>query len=177
LFGLRPIEPYEIRRMKTSPGSTERFALPAVPANGSRSKPDGLQASGHDQASATRILIVEDDFLIAMQTEAALLEAGFEVGVATTAEQAVALARTGRPALAVMDIRLASKRDGIDAARELFNELDVRCIFATAHDDAATRERAEPYAPLGWLAKPYTTVSLVLLVNEAVSRLRTTPPT
>jgi two-component system, response regulator PdtaR len=162
--------------MKNSQTTIERFALPIVPPNSSGSKPDGLRASGHDQASALRILIVEDDFLIAMQTEAALLDAGFEVGVATTAEQAIGLARTERPALAVMDIRLASERDGIDAARELFSELDVRCIFATAHDDAATRVRAEPYAPLGWLAKPYTTVSLVLLVTEAVSRLNLIPP-
>lgn len=124
-----------------------------------------------------RILIVEDDFLIAMQTEAALLEAGFDViGIAATAEEAIALARAQRPTLAVMDVRLASERDGVDAARELFNELDVRCIFATAHADALTRERAKPCAPLGWLAKPYTTVSLVLMVNEAASRLNLDPP-
>ena len=62
-------------------------------------------------------------------------------------------------------------RDGIDAARELFGELDIRCIFATAHDDPRTRERAEPYAPLGWLAKPYTMASLVTLVIAARSKL------
>jgi DNA-binding NarL/FixJ family response regulator len=116
--------------------------------------------------------VVEDDFLIAMQTEAALRDAGFDVvGPAATAEEAVALATEERPFLAVMDIRLASKRDGIDAARELFQELDIRCIFATAHDDAGTRKRAEPYAPLGWLAKPYTMASLVALVADALSRL------
>src|ERR1051326_6668459 len=62
-----------------------------------------------------RVLVVEDDFLIAMQTETALREAGFQViGPATTAEEAVALAADAHPCLAVMDIRLASKRDGID---------------------------------------------------------------
>ena len=120
-----------------------------------------------------RVLVVEDDFLIAMQTETALREAGFlVVGPATTAEEAVALAADAHPRLAVMDIRLASKRDGIDAARELFQALDIRCIFATAHDDARTRERAEPYAPLGWLAKPYTMASLVASVSEALSQLK-----
>lgn len=93
------------------------------------------------------------------------------VGPATTAEEAVALAIEERPFLAVMDIRLASKRDGIDAARELFQDLDIRCIFATAHDDAHTRARAEPFEPLGWLAKPYTMASLVALVGEALTRL------
>jgi DNA-binding NarL/FixJ family response regulator len=116
--------------------------------------------------------VVEDDFLIALQAEIALAEAGFEViGAATTAEEAIDLARKERPSLAVMDIRLASARDGIDAARELFKELDIRCIFATAHDDPEIRRRAEPYAPLGWLAKPYTTTSLVALVIEAASSL------
>ena len=75
-----------------------------------------------------------------------------------------------RPALVVMDIRLAGKRDGIDAAREIFEALGIRCIFATAHDDAETRERAAPYAPYGWLSKPYTMASLVKLVSDHLSK-------
>ena len=63
--------------------------------------------------------MVEDDFLIGLQTVAALADAGFNViGTATTAEEAIALAKAHRPSLAVMDIRLASERDGVDAARE-----------------------------------------------------------
>jgi DNA-binding NarL/FixJ family response regulator len=116
--------------------------------------------------------VVEDDFLIGLQTVAALADAGFNViGTATTAEEAIALAKAHRPSLAVMDIRLASERDGVDAARELFKELGIRCIFATAHDDPHTRRRAEPYAPLGWLAKPYTMASLVTSVVDALSQL------
>jgi two-component system, response regulator PdtaR len=120
-----------------------------------------------------RVLIVEDDFLIAMQTEIALTAAGFEVvGPATTAEEAVEMAREAQPWLAVMDIRLASHRDGIDAARDLYENFAIRCIFATAHDDAHTRGRAEPYAPLGWLPKPYTMASLVTVVAETVAQLK-----
>jgi two-component system, response regulator PdtaR len=130
-----------------------------------------MDATDSEQAPA-RILVVEDDFLIAMQTETALSDAGFEVvGTAATAEEAISLAWEKRPVLAVMDIRLAGERDGIDAARQLFSEFNIRCIFATAHDDARTRERAEPFAPLGWLPKPYTARSLVALVAEAVSEL------
>jgi two-component system, response regulator PdtaR len=122
-----------------------------------------------DRQEPPRVLVVEDDFLIAMQTEAALAAAGFHViGTAATAEQAIALAEKEQPAVAVMDIRLASKRDGIDAARELYHEFNIRCIFATAHDDETTRKRAAPYAPLGWLAKPYTSASLVAMVTAAV---------
>lgn len=123
------------------------------------------------QQEATRLLIVEDDFLIAMEAEAALSEAGFSVlGVATTAEEAFALARQHQPEVVVMDIRLAGQRDGIDAAGDLYRELGLRCIFATAHDDHRTRARAEPYGPLGWLTKPYTMASLVRLVRAALSK-------
>jgi len=149
----------------------ERFALPSVPPKQPpfRSRSRRELATERDQ---TRILVVEDDFLIGLQTVAALADAGFNViGTATTAEEAIALAKAHRPSLAVMDIRLASERDGIDAARELFKELGIRCIFATAHDDPHTRRRAEPYAPLGWLAKPYTMASLVTSVVDALSQL------
>jgi len=105
-----------------------------------------------------------------MQTESALTDAGITVvGVASTAEEAVLLARQNKPVLAVMDIRLAGQRDGIEAAGDLFRELGVRCIFATAHDDQRTRSRAEPFAPLGWLAKPYTMASLIASVQQAIS--------
>ena len=156
--------------MKPLPTSAHRFALPPVPPEQSQSKTGGFEAAEEEQGPA-RILVVEDDFLIALQTEAALTEAGFfVVGTAATAEEAIVLAKEQRPFLAVMDIRLASERDGIDAAKELFDELNIRCIFATAHDDPDTRARAEPCAPLGWLAKPYAMPSLVALVRDALSR-------
>jgi two-component system, response regulator PdtaR len=158
-------------RPGASEDAAERVALAAVTPKEFRSASHSDEPSEAGQAK-TRILVVEDDFLIALQTEAALTEAGFDVvGTATTAEEAVSLARAHRPALAVMDIRLASQRDGIDAAAELFKELGIRSIFATAHDDPHTRRRAEHCAPLGWLAKPYTTTSLVISVVEALSRL------
>jgi two-component system, response regulator PdtaR len=155
----------------TTPPAEAHFAPPPASPKHPQSASEIVQGPAEAPRRA-RVLVVEDDFLIAMQTEAALRDAGFHVvGPAATAEEAVALATQERPFLAVMDIRLASKRDGIDAARELFQDLEIRCIFATAHDDVGTRKRAEPYAPLGWLAKPYTMASLVALVADALSRL------
>jgi DNA-binding NarL/FixJ family response regulator len=128
-------------------------------------------------ATTASILVVEDDFLIGMQTESALTDAGFHViGIATTAQEAVALAREHKPALALMDIRLSGERDGIEVAEELFRELGVRCIFATAHDDQRTRARAEPFEPLGWLAKPYTMASLIALIRQAIAALSASSP-
>ena len=81
------------------------------------------------------------------------------------------LAKSERPTLAVMDIRLIGKRDGVDAALEMFRETGVRCIFATAHHTLATRSRAAPTAPLGWLPKPYSMEDLVEMIRLAVAEL------
>lgn len=132
--------------------------------------PDAKKPNGKGADSRT-ILIVEDDFLIAMEAETALSDAGFRVsGVAATAEEALALAKEDRPSLVIMDVRLAGQRDGIDAAGDLFRELGLRCFFVTAHDDLDTRARAEPFAPVGWLAKPYSMGSLIALVRQAVRK-------
>ena len=119
-----------------------------------------------------RILIVEDDFFVALDLEAGLVNAGMVVvGPARTAEEAVALARAENPQLAVMDIRLASARDGIDAALDLYRDFGIRSIFASAHADPMFRKRAEPASPLGWLQQPYTVDAVVRSVRQAIAEL------
>ncbi|MDQ6438317.1 response regulator [Mesorhizobium sp. LHD-90] len=120
----------------------------------------------------SRILIVEDDYFIAMDVETALLEAGFLLaGIAISAEEGIEIAIARRPALAVMDIRLAGQRDGVDAALELYRDHGIRCIFATAHKDQEVSQRAMPARPLGWLQKPYTMTSLVDAVRKAMDEI------
>ena len=75
-------------------------------------------------------------------------------GIARTAEEALEIAEVRRPVIVVMDIRLAGKRDGIDAALELFSKFGIRCVFVSAHQDKDARLRAEPARPLAWLPKP-----------------------
>jgi DNA-binding NarL/FixJ family response regulator len=129
-------------------------------------------AEGH----APRVLIVEDDYLVASLAEAALSESGFAViGVADSVADALKLADSGRPEIVIMDIRLKGQRDGIEGARELLSAYGSRCIFATAHHDSDTRRRAEATAPLGWLPKPYTASALVALTRRAVRELRSNP--
>lgn len=116
-------------------------------------------------------MVVEDDFLIATQMETALTEADFVVTLAASAEQAIAIAKADRPALAVMDVRLAGKRDGIDAALQLFRDYQIRCIFATAHQDKEVQRRAQPALPLAWLRKPYSMVMLVETIRRGLKEL------
>jgi two-component system, response regulator PdtaR len=119
-----------------------------------------------DSSVPARILIVEDEFLIAMELEYRLMEAGIAVvGTAVTAEEALAIAKSEKPDLAIMDIRLAGRRDGVDAAIELFSTYGIRSIFASAHADTDTRRRAAPASPIGWLQKPYQAEELLRLLK------------
>ena len=115
------------------------------------------------------ILVVEDDYFVALQLEHDLQEAGFVVvGIARSADEALSIATAEKPELVIMDIRLAGRRDGVDAAIELLAHFGVRSIFATAHGDQETKRCAERANPLGWLQKPYPSNALVALVNEAL---------
>ncbi len=127
---------------------------------------------GTKLSKGERILVVEDDLLVAGEMEAALSDAGFDVvGTAATREEALHLAETRSPSVVVMDIHLRGEGDGIDAALELFSLHGIRCIFASAYSDVEARRRAAPAAPLGWLQKPYTMASLTAMVRAAVSEL------
>ncbi len=121
---------------------------------------------------AVRILVVEDNFLVAAAIETTLANAGFEIaGLAASADEATELAESQRPALVVMDVRLAGESDGIHAALEIFQKFGIRCIFATAHYDQHALERAAPAMPLGWLQKPYSMLSLLNAVRRALREL------
>src|SRR6476661_4412900 len=110
------------------------------------------------KAKGARILIVEDDYFVAMEIEHQLQEAGFDV-----------VGAAERPQLAIMDIRLAGHRDGIEAAVELSSKFGIRSIFATAHGDSETRRRAQQANPLGWLTKPYSASALLATVSAALA--------
>ena len=118
---------------------------------------------------SNRVLIVEDEFLIAADAEDALREAGLEVvGIAATFEEAVALGERMLPDLVLMDIRLASPRDGIEAATEIRRRFGIPSLFTSANHDEATRLRAEPAKPVGWLPKPYMPEALVSATRAAL---------
>jgi DNA-binding NarL/FixJ family response regulator len=141
---------------------------PATQGGSASSFADGSPAN----ATPARILLVEDEFLIAMSIEGDLRDGGYDVvGIAHSAEDAVAMAKAERPDMVLMDIRLVGKRDGIDAALEIYQTTGIRCIFATAHGDAETVARAASAAPLGWLHKPYGRDSLLSAVDGCLKIL------
>lgn len=115
-----------------------------------------------------RVLIVEDEYFVALTAEIALLDAGHEVlSIVSSGEEAIALAVEDRPDVVVMDIRLAGAIDGIDAAIQLAGH-GIRCVFATAHSDEQTRKRGEAAKPFGWIAKPYSSRDLINAIEQSV---------
>jgi two-component system, response regulator PdtaR len=120
-------------------------------------------------ANKHRILIVEDDYLVALQFENALTEAGFDVvDIASTAEEAIQFVPDHNPELVLMDIRLAGPLDGIHAATEILGRFGIRTIFVSAFSDPTTRARGEQAKPIAWLAKPVPDQKLVTTVSAAL---------
>lgn len=137
-----------------------------------RSLARAAERAGPDTGRPVRVLVVEDEYFVALGIAAELGDAGFEV-VDTVArgEDAIAVAAREHPQLAIVDIRLAGRMDGIETARILLSEHGVRSIFATAYCDDDTRARARAARPLGWLSKPYLMDGLVGAVESALSSL------
>lgn len=124
-----------------------------------------------DSNAPKRILIVEDEFLIALSAEEALLAEGYDVvGVAATFEQALSIAERERPDLVLMDIRLASARDGVEAAIEIRRRFGLVSLFTSANQDPEHVARAQAAEPAGWLPKPYAIQSLIQAVRAFDAR-------
>jgi two-component system, response regulator PdtaR len=128
-------------------------------------KRDERNENRSEEASATkqplRILIVEDEFFIALDVQALVEAMGHSVvGIAVSAEQAVIKAQSEKPDLVLMDIRLNGARDGISAASEIRERYGIYSIFVTANTDSVTRQRAEAVKPIAFLEKPLTEARL-----------------
>jgi two-component system, response regulator PdtaR len=103
-----------------------------------------------------KVLIVEDDLIIALSTEKMVERLGCEVvKMVTTGEDAVKSAIEKNPDVILMDIRLAGEMDGIDATMEIRKHLNgVRVIYITGNADPAYREKAEGSGFEAYLIKP-----------------------
>ncbi len=115
-----------------------------------------------------RILIVEDEALIAEEIQDRLVRAGFEpVGIADSTDKAIAAVELLRPNLVLMDIRLKGPRDGIEAAVHIRRHLRVPVVFLTAHSDQATLARAKEAEPFGYVLKPFQARELLVAIEIA----------
>ena len=108
-----------------------------------------------------RILIVEDEVLVALHLSEMLDELDYDVcGMAASGAEALDIAARERPALALVDIGLRGELDGIETAHALRNRFAVASLFMSGASDADTLERARAVGAAGFLPKPYGATEL-----------------
>jgi diguanylate cyclase (GGDEF)-like protein/PAS domain S-box-containing protein len=134
----------------------------ALSEEGTARRPDG-----------SRLLVVEDDAVVARDVKRTLESMGYEVvDTVRKGEWAVNAAREHRPDLVLMDIRLAGDMDGVEAAGTILEELGVPVVYLTAFADEETRTRVRETTPFGYVVKPFTERELKTTVEVALVRHR-----
>jgi response regulator NasT len=119
----------------------------------------------------TKLLIVDDEPFVRMDLRDLLTNAGYEiVGEAVNGREAVTLARSARPDLVVMDIKMEEERDGITAARLIDAEDLAPVLLLTGHTDPERVQGATEAGVIGYLVKPFREEDLVPAIEVALAR-------
>jgi PAS domain S-box-containing protein len=123
-----------------------------------------------------RILIVEDEALVAEDLKEKLQKFGYEVpGIAETGENAIALTEEHHPNLVLMDIHLAGAMDGITTGGEIRSRWGIPIIYVTAFATQVIIDQAKKTTPVGYILKPFNerqiqTAIEIALYNAAIER-------
>jgi two-component system, response regulator PdtaR len=119
-----------------------------------------------------RVLIVEDEALIALHLEQLVIEAGHRViGIAFDPEEAQAIARTERPDFAFVDMRLRGGTSGLEIARHLREEYDVPSILVSGNLDSSHIEAAAGLEPVAMIGKPFMPVTIAGAIDMALASI------
>ncbi|MEB0215757.1 MULTISPECIES: EAL domain-containing protein [unclassified Undibacterium] len=115
-----------------------------------------------------KILIVEDEPVVALDLQQSLLELGHEVvDISTNFDEAIAAVSALMPSLVLMDIHIAGHLDGIDACNEIYRRWKLPVIFLTAYADDKTVDRATLCKPFGYVLKPFESKELSAVIQVA----------
>ena len=119
---------------------------------------------------SVRILVAEDETIIRLDLEKTLAAAGFEVcAAAKDGEEAVELARSEQPDLAILDVKMP-RLDGIEAARRILAERPIPIVMLTAYGQAELVSRAVEAGVFGYLVKPFREGDLLPAMEAARAR-------
>lgn len=114
-----------------------------------------------------KVLIVEDEFIVANNLQQVLLRSGYEVtGIAASAEEADECLKKSRPDIVLLDIRLQGERSGIDIARKLRSE-NIAFVYLSANSGQKILEEAKMTEPYGFLVKPFRKKDLLVMLDIA----------
>ena len=118
-----------------------------------------------------RILVVEDEHIVAMGIKKMLKSLGYQVtGIASTGEDAISKAESTFPDLVLMDIMLKGNIDGIEAAREIITRFGLPVVYLSAYSDSQILERAKQTGPFGYIVKPFEERDLHSSIEVALQR-------
>src|SRR5918998_5646729 len=127
----------------------------------------------------TRILVVEDESIVALDIQERLESLGYDVPTTVAAgETAIEQAGLLRPDLVLMDIQLQGRMDGIEAADHIRQRFGIPVVYLTANADHPTVQRAKVSEPFGYMIKPFeerelhTTIEVALYKHRAEHRLK-----
>lgn len=120
----------------------------------------------------SRILIVEDDMIIAANLSLQLSQLGYEItGIESRGEEAIVHTQLNPPDLILMDVNLKGLLDGIETVKKIQETQQIPVIYLTANNDEATFNRAKDTRPRAFISKPFNKLNLqrtVALVGEQI---------
>jgi CheY-like chemotaxis protein len=126
-----------------------------------------------DAMSSTKIMIVEDEGIIALSLRSLLEDEGYEVvAIESLAESAIEQAELLKPDLVLMDINLAGAMDGIEAAGHIYTHQLIPVIFLSAYIDAETLKRVKSTQPFAFLSKPVDRKTLLTSIEISLNKHR-----
>jgi two-component system, cell cycle sensor histidine kinase and response regulator CckA len=129
--------------------------------------------------SKAKILIVEDELIVAQNIDNQLRKLGYDVpGTTGSAQEAISLAEKFKPDLVLMDIKLSGSMDGISAAEQIRGRFGIPVVYLTAFADKETLQRAKITDPSGYILKPFelrnlhSTIEIALHKNQLEKKLK-----
>lgn len=118
-----------------------------------------------------KILVVEDDSLVAMDIKQSLRFLGYRVvSPVSTGEAALESVEKNHPNLVMMDVKLAGQMDGISAAEKIHAYYDIPVIYLSAYSDSKTLRRAKDTNPFGYIVKPFNKNDLNTAIQIALQK-------
>jgi CheY-like chemotaxis protein/DNA-binding PadR family transcriptional regulator len=124
----------------------------------------------------SKVLVVDDEAIITMQLEERLTTLGYDVvGMAASGEESIEKARRLRPDIILMDIVMPGKMNGIEAAKQIHEELGTPVVFVTSYADDAIIEKAKSARPYGYIVKPFNELEIKAAIEVALFRSATEP--
>jgi CheY-like chemotaxis protein len=133
--------------------------------------PNEPQAKMSFSGNGWRILVVEDEAIIAMDIQNILSRIGYSGSeVVHSGEESIQKVAAGHPHLVLMDIKLKGNLDGIEAARQIYSKYHIPVVYITAYGDENTLKRADGTARFGYITKPFEESELETTIQGALHK-------